>query len=434
MGKFIAFSLILITSPLFVIISISIFIAQGLPIFFKQARTGLHGKPFYIYKFRTMNDDKDAKMQILPDEVRMTKIGRFLRKYSLDELPQLINIIKGDMNFVGPRPLLVKYLPLYTLEENRRHDVKPGITGWAQVNGRNAITWEEKFCLDVWYVDNQSFFLDMRIIWLTLNKVFHSEGINEKGKSTMSEFKGHPKTSSIKNILKENKLPKIAILGAGGFGREVAQLIKDINYSKKTWDLIGYFDDDISTHGLIQNDFHVLGEISLLNNEKYNDLFVICAVGGPKIKYRIIENVKKINPYIKFPILKHPSVKIGDGSKIGEGSIICAGSIITTNVTIGQHTSIHVACTIGHDTFIHDFCTVLPGVSISGNVIMHEGVCIGTKAAVIQGVKINQYTIVGAGAVVVKSLPEYCTAIGIPARAIKFHEKKSERGLSENGQ
>ncbi len=163
---------------------------MGRPIFFKQARPGLYGKPFVLYKFRTMLDLRDQTGKMLPDERRLTSFGRWLRSTSLDELPVLFNVLKGDMSLVGPRPLLMEYLDRYTTEQARRHEVKPGITGWAQINGRNAISWEEKFALDVWYVDNWSLLLDFRIIFLTILKVLKHEGISADGHVTMPEFKG----------------------------------------------------------------------------------------------------------------------------------------------------------------------------------------------------------------------------------------------------
>ena len=162
----------------------------GAPVFFRQVRPGKAGVPFLMYKFRTMSDERDENDELLPDAFRLTRFGRFLRSSSLDELPELYNVIKGDMSLVGPRPLLMEYLALYTREQARRHEIRPGITGWAQVNGRNAISWEEKFNLDVWYVDNQSIWLDIKILWLTLRKVFIREGINQEGQATMKKFAG----------------------------------------------------------------------------------------------------------------------------------------------------------------------------------------------------------------------------------------------------
>ncbi|HOL16442.1 MAG TPA: sugar transferase [Bacillota bacterium] len=185
-----ALFLIILLSPLMATIAILIAFTLGRPVIFKQIRPGLHGRPFYLYKFRTMTDCRDKNGQLLPDEDRLTPFGKWLRKYSLDELPQLFNVIKGDLSFVGPRPLLMEYLPLYTPEQALRHEVKPGITGWAQVNGRNAISWEEKFALDLWYVENQSIWLDLKILFLTIIKVVRSEGISHEGFSTMPKLKG----------------------------------------------------------------------------------------------------------------------------------------------------------------------------------------------------------------------------------------------------
>jgi sugar transferase EpsL len=182
--------ILLIFSPIILFIWILVRFKLGSPALFKQQRPGLHGKPFLLYKFRTMNDWKDDNGNWLPDEERITPFGLFIRKFSLDELPQLINVLKGDISLVGPRPLLMEYLPLYTEEQAKRHLVKPGITGWAQVHGRNAISWEEKFQLDVWYVKHHSILLDLSILYLTIKKVFRSEGINQANHVTMTRFTG----------------------------------------------------------------------------------------------------------------------------------------------------------------------------------------------------------------------------------------------------
>lgn len=188
----IAFIASLIIWPIFVVITIWLcFANKGAGVFFLQNRPGRDGKIFKVIKFKTMTDERDSKGCFLPDEQRLTKVGKFVRSTSIDELPQLINVIKGDMALIGPRPLLPRYLPLYSKEQARRHEVRPGITGWAQVNGRNAISWTKKFELDVWYVDHCSFFLDVRIVFLTLKKVFVREGINSKSSVTMEYFTGN---------------------------------------------------------------------------------------------------------------------------------------------------------------------------------------------------------------------------------------------------
>jgi lipopolysaccharide/colanic/teichoic acid biosynthesis glycosyltransferase len=188
---FVAFIGFLIILPIFILVFILLAINNNGQSFFIQERPGKNSRIFKVVKFKTMNDRKDKNGQLLPDADRLTSIGRFVRQTSLDEIPQLINVIKGDMSLVGPRPLLVEYIPLYNEFQMRRHEVRPGITGWAQVNGRNAISWEKKFELDVYYVDNMSFWLDVKILFLTIKKVFKSEGISQEGNATMEKFKGN---------------------------------------------------------------------------------------------------------------------------------------------------------------------------------------------------------------------------------------------------
>ena len=185
-----ALFLILLFSPLMIIVGLLIYLKMGAPILFRQQRPGFHGKIFEIIKFRTMNNLRNKEGELLSDKERLYGVGEWIRRLSLDELPQLFNVLKGEMSFVGPRPLLVEYLELYNDEQKKRHNVKPGITGWAQVNGRNAISWEQKFNYDVWYVDHQSFLLDMKILWLTLLKVVQRSDISSETSVTMEKFKG----------------------------------------------------------------------------------------------------------------------------------------------------------------------------------------------------------------------------------------------------
>lgn len=183
------FALAVLCVPL-IFLAVLIRSRLGSPILFRQVRPGLHGQPYTMIKFRSMTDQRSADGKLLPDAQRLTSFGRFLRASSLDEVPELWNVLKGEMSLVGPRPLLMEYLPLYTPEQARRHGVRPGITGWAQINGRNAISWEDKFALDVWYVDHQSLALDLRILWLTVARVVSRRGINAEGEATVSRFKG----------------------------------------------------------------------------------------------------------------------------------------------------------------------------------------------------------------------------------------------------
>lgn len=187
----ISFLGILITSPVLLFITIFLAFTNNLKPFFIQPRPGKYTKTFLLFKFKTMTDQKDKYGELLPDKDRLFPLGRLIRSLSLDELPQLLNVMKGDMSIVGPRPLLLKYLPLYNSHQKRRHEVRPGITGWAQVNGRNAITWDDKFDLDVWYVDHLSFCLDIKILWMTLTKVIRKEDINSPDATTMKPFTGN---------------------------------------------------------------------------------------------------------------------------------------------------------------------------------------------------------------------------------------------------
>jgi lipopolysaccharide/colanic/teichoic acid biosynthesis glycosyltransferase len=177
-------------SPFFLCLALLVWFNIGRPVFFTQVRPGLCARPFKMIKFRTMTNEHNAKGELMGDAERLTALGKFLRSTSLDEFPELWNVLKGEMSLVGPRPLLVEYLPLYSLEQARRHEIRPGITGWAQVNGRNTISWDEKFILDVWYVDNQSLLLDIKILWMTVKKVVTREGISADGQVTTSKFTG----------------------------------------------------------------------------------------------------------------------------------------------------------------------------------------------------------------------------------------------------
>lgn len=187
-----ALALLIVLSPVILVVAVVVRRFLGTPVIFRQTRPGLHEQPFVMFKFRTMTDARTASGELLPDEVRLTRLGRFLRSSSLDELPELWNVLRGDMSLVGPRPLLMEYLPLYSPEQRRRHAVRPGLTGWAQVNGRNALTWPEKFALDQWYVEHHSLSLDLRILALTVREIIAPRGVSAEGHATMPKFAGNP--------------------------------------------------------------------------------------------------------------------------------------------------------------------------------------------------------------------------------------------------
>ncbi len=213
----VSISALLLALPLFGLVAAAIRMNMGSPVFFRHKRPGLNGRPFFLLKFRTMSTEHDEKGRLLPGHRRLTRLGRLLRSLSLDELPQLINVLRGDMSLVGPRPLLMEYLELYTPEQKRRQEVKPGITGWAQVNGRNALTWEDKFALDVWYVDHRSFRLDLKILWMTLVKVFSREGILTDEGKLPERFTGTPKEEPAReNVSPDSPQPEKHAGGGNG--------------------------------------------------------------------------------------------------------------------------------------------------------------------------------------------------------------------------
>ena len=403
---------LIVLSPILLILAILVRTKLGSPVIFKQERAGKNGKPFYMYKFRSMSDVRDENGELLPDEQRLGKFGKMLRSTSLDELPSLWNVVNTSCSLCGPRALYMKYIPRYSEHQARRLEVRPGITGLAQVSGRNAISWEDKFNYDVQYVDNITFIGDLKIMFQTVGKVLKREGISSATSVTMEEFMGSEE--------KKRYMNNLIIIGASGFGREVAWAVERQNKAKPTWNLLGFIDDNESIQGKEINGYKVLGKTEDVVN--YSDVYFVCAVGASRIREKIISYVKEINPEIKFGIVIDPSVEMSNLVTIGEGSIICANTIITVNISIGNHVIINLDCTIGHDAILQDFVTVYPSVNVSGNTNIGHAAELGTGMQIIQGKTIGEGTIVGAGAVVVKDLPAHCTAVGSPAKPIKFHE------------
>lgn len=383
--------------PFILILAILIRIKLGSPILFRQVRPGLHQKPFEMIKFRTMTNKKDKNGILLSDAERLTRFGKILRSTSLDELPELWNVLKGEMSLVGPRPLLIEYLPLYTSIQNRRHDVKPGITGWAQINGRNAITWEQKFDLDVWYVNNRSIWLDIKILFLTPKKIVKKEGITQVNNVTVSPFKGTP-----------HDIRKLAIIGAGGHGRVVG----DAAAESGLWDDIVFFDDTIPK--ITQNgDWKVIGTTDDFVRRKSEFSGVIVAIGDNRSRLEKQTYLEASGCTIATII--HPKSVISRYASIGKGTVVFAGAIINPYVTIGLGVIVNTGATIDHDCQIQMGAHISPGAHISGGVKVGRETWIGVGASVKNKIEIGDNIVVGAGAVVVSHLRSQGTYVGVPA-------------------
>lgn len=373
-------------------------VMKGNPLFV-QSRPGKkdkHGneKIFKLIKFRTMSNAKDKNGELLPDELRLNKYGRFLRSTSLDEIPELLNILKGDMSIVGPRPLLVRYIPRYTDEQRRRHDVRPGLTGLAQVNGRNAISWEERFAFDVEYVDNISLLGDIRIIIGTIKAVLKRSGIGSGTSETMEEFMGNDEKKVRKN-------KKVVIIGAGGHGRVIANIVK-LNGDE----VVGYLDDRKT------GEFNGCDILGTSDDIGLNDRFYFAAIGDNEVRQRIM------GADAMWYTAIHPSAVIAEDAQISEGVAIMANAVINPGSKIGRGAIINTSATVDHDNVIKDYAHIGPGAHLAGTVIIGERtfVCIG--ANIINNIDICDDAIIGSGAVVLNSIKEKGTYAGVPAKKL----------------
>lgn len=387
---------LILLSPVMAIVAWKISRKLGSPVLFRQVRPGKDGKPFEMIKFRTMRDAVDANGNPLPDSERMTPFGGFLRSSSLDELPELWNVLKGDMSLVGPRPLLMEYLPLYSSEQYRRHDVRPGVTGWAQINGRNAISWPEKFFLDLWYVDNQSLWLDIKIILLTAKKVFVRDGISAEGEATVSKFSGNIK-------------PKLAILGASGHGKVVADVAELLGYQH-------VFFDDAYPEKQASEAWPIVGTGADLFERLAEFNCVAVAIGNNLIRFEKITALKKSGA--KLPTIIHPSAVVSQYAKIGEGSVVFAGVVVNAFATIGVGAILNTSCTVDHDCQLGDAVHICPGANLAGGVTIADCSWVGIGSVVKQFVAVGSNVMIGAGSVVLNHVASGSVVAGNPAKSL----------------
>jgi sugar O-acyltransferase (sialic acid O-acetyltransferase NeuD family) len=406
---------LVILSPLLLLVALFVRIFVGTPILFRQDRPGLKGRLFTYIKFRTMTSARDGFGELLPDSQRLTRLGRFLRESSIDELPGLINVLRGEMSLVGPRPLLPQYLDRYTSEQMRRHEVKPGITGWVQVNGRNALEWEEKFALDIWYVDHQNFWLDLRILARTVWRVLSRQGITKPGNATMPEFTGTDADYGQRN---PSTRKRIVIIGAGGAAREMASALHSINHTAPQFEFLGYVVSDLSR--LVPRDSRdkVLGDFSWLQANRDSIDALAIGIGTPSSRLKVAAELRHLLPGIEWPAIIHPTAILDlDSARIAEGCFVGAGVTATVNLNLEPFALCNFGCTLGHEAHIGAGSVVNPGANISGGVVIGTGVLVGTGAQVLQYLHIGAGATVGAGAVVTHNVSEGVTVLGIPARA-----------------
>lgn len=388
----------IILSPLFLFITLFLAIANNGKPFFIQRRPGYKGEIFSIIKFKTMNDKKDNEGNLLSDEKRLTAIGRFVRKTSLDEIPQLLNVIIGDMSLIGPRPLLTQYMHLYSPYQNRRHEVKPGITGWAQVNGRNAIDWEAKFDYDVYYVENISFLLDVKILFKTIKKILVSEGITAQNSATIEPFSGNT---------------DVIVFGGGGHSK----VVLDILFEESKYNVKDVFDDNPKCNEI----FGV--KVSLTPNDDYfKNKNCIIAIGNNDIRKKIVTNLET-----NYVMTIHPTAVVSKFAKIGHGTQIMATAVINPDVEIGHHCIVNTGAIIEHDCILEDYVHVSPSATLGGSVKVGEGTQIGMAASVLPNLEIGKNVMVGAGSVVTENIPDNAVVVGVPGKIIKYQKDENER-------
>jgi sugar O-acyltransferase (sialic acid O-acetyltransferase NeuD family) len=370
----------------------------GSPVLFRQERPGYRGRLFRICKFRTMTDARDANGNLLHDDLRLTRFGKFLRASSLDELPELWNVIIGQMSLVGPRPLKTRYLPLYSPRQARRHEAMPGVTGWAQVNGRNAVAWEQRFELDVWYVENVSFWLDLKILWMTVAAVFGRKGISAEGHSTMPDFEGTPVPLR----------PAVVVIGAGGHGKVVVSTLQSAGVQ-----IDAVYDDNPTLWGSTILGVTVRGPIE--DVRQLDHPAGVLGIGNNSVRERLSKSL----PLCWLTVI-HPHSFVHSSAILGEGTVVFAGAVVQPDAVVGRHSIVNTCASIDHDCRVGSFAAVGPGAHLSGAVAVGDRCLLGTGCCVIPKVQINDDVIVGAGTVVIRDLPPGCTIVGPTPRIIRL--------------
>ncbi len=400
----IAVPALIVLSPLLAITALLVRINLGSPVLFRQERPGRGGRLFWISKFRSMTDARDQQGNLLYDDKRLTSFGRFLRASSLDELPELWNVVTGEMSLVGPRPLKVRYLPMYSSRQARRHDVAPGITGWAQVNGRNSVAWEERFELDVWYVENMSLWLDLSILWKTLAAVFSRRGITAEGHVSMPDFEGNQ---------------KVVVIGAGGHGKVVLSTLQAANIV-----VDAIYDDDTKLWGTRILGVPVRGPIADLKTCR-DRVSGVVGIGDARARQRLVESLP-----LDWLTVVHPRAIVHHSVAIGAGTVVFAGAILQPFVKIGQHVIVDTNVTIDCECEIGDFVLFGPGSHLLKTVQVADRSYLGTGCVILPSLQIDADVTVGAGVVVTQDLPAGCTIVSPVPRLLRHVEQHDTRKVA----
>ena len=377
---------------LLVIIAAAVLVFSGRPALFRQIRAGREGKPFTMYKFRTMKNIGSGDADFTTNNISIP--GAFLRRSGLDELPQLFNILRGEMSFIGPRPLLCEYLPLYTARQARRQELLPGITGWSQVNGRNAITWEKRLNLDCWYVEHVSLRVDCRILFCTVKCLFHATGVNHSSSLTMPSFQA-------------TKDASLLILGAGGHGRVVADAAKETCLYKR----IAFLDDALPAGN--SGGYKILGRFEdypLFSGSFAN---AVVAIGNNKARLHLLRRLEEAG-YI-LPVIVHPRAFVSVGASIGNGTVVLTGAVIVTGARLGAGCIINTLASVDHDCLLGDGVHICPGAHLAGTVRVGDLTTVFTSAGVANNICIGAQTVIASGAAVVCDIPSSVMAAGVPA-------------------
>ncbi len=399
--RIIAFVALVGLFPVLLIVSIFIYLKIGRPIFFNQLRSGFKGRPFLIRKFRTMAEVYDADGKSLPDAQRLTPFGKFLRSSSLDELPELWNILCGQMSFVGPRPFMHEYLPKYSPHQKQRFDAMPGLTGLAQVKGRNQISWENRFKYDIFYVKKHSFVLDALILWKTLKKVFARDGITDSQGISSEKF---------------GQDNSIVLLGAGGHAQVVIATLKSCGLSVSK-----IYEDNHELVGTKIGGVPVVAGIDALRNQAYQNIDAVIGIGSNEARYRIAKSFEGTG--IKWKTVIHKNAIVDPTASIGDGTIIAAGAVIQANTKIGSHAIINTGANVDHDCVVADAVHIAPGSVITGGVEIGELSLIGAGCTVLPGRRIGKRAMLGAGSVITKDVTCSTTVVGCPAEPVSKVDK-----------